>query len=504
MSQKILNPRAIGDKIINYSHIVVGGGNEESTTKVLLEDGSEATQPVYRGDSSICQAAIHAGVVSNTRGGCGIVKKIGSATSFPSSTRNGISSIEFPSYFPLSFSFSENVECDATDLRWPLLAINVGFSVIFSLFVTSPALFFTTIATATFLHVGLVSESPPSYSTAGLISDLASKALPTAFGAYVLYLFAVRRTLKGLTAQVEKTVLWLGAAWVGALTNYTLDFIPIQRLTGHDLKQQPGAIVALIVIIVVLFFIIIGQIYYLRLEGRLRRYLALYSIFALVIIIFVNLPELNLRIHHYIIALLLMPGTAIQTRPSLLYQGILTGLYVNGLARWGWDSVLQTDIALRGDAGLNFGVPVIPPPVINLGDNQSITFDLPLEGGTSDIGLEADGISVLVNDVERYRGYIDDLILSGSPLTPSKNSTAAPKPDAGEGATQAISHLGKKRQASPKEPKLDFTHHRRQGLAEPEYFRFAFMSGIDTWDYTKAGVWMPDGSWVQMGEGISG
>ena len=54
------------------------------------------------------------------------------------------------------------------------------------------------------------------------------------------------------------------------------------------------------------------------------------------------LPNLQLRVHHYIIALALMPGTAWPTRLSAIYQGLLLGLFLNGIAAFGFDSILQT------------------------------------------------------------------------------------------------------------------------------------------------------------------
>ncbi|CAN9113500.1 unnamed protein product [Alternaria alternata] len=184
------------------------------------------------------------------------------------------------------------------------------------------------------------------------------------FVAVVLYSTIIKRTLSGLTAQFEKAIFWLGGFWIGALSNYTFDWIPISRLTAHDLEQQPGAKIALAVIIVVLAVIIVGQVYYFWLEGRLLRYLGLYGIFVTSILICLVIPGVNLRIHHYILAMLLLPGTSLQTRPSLLYQGILLGLFVNGIARWDFDSVLQTSAALRDDAKFNSVVPKILNAVI--------------------------------------------------------------------------------------------------------------------------------------------
>ncbi|KAI0099556.1 hypothetical protein F4776DRAFT_658346 [Hypoxylon sp. NC0597] len=445
-SYRVLNPRAVGDQEVVYAPLVVGGP----------PDPANDENPVYRGDSFICGSAIHSGVISNSQGGCGVVSLVGEYRNFVSTNRHGIDSVGFDSYFPLSITFEEGIECKAKDVRWSLLAISVVFTSILSLFTTSPSVFFFTVFIGIFWQVGMASD-PPSYSSIpALFSDILGKFLPAMFCAWVFYdKMGVRRALRGLTAQVEKTVLWLGGCWVGALTNYTFDFIPIQRLTGHDLDQQPGAKAALAIIIIVLFFVVAGQVWCFRQEGRLIRYLKLYALFLVGIIICLLLPNLNLRIHHYVLALLLVPGTSMQTRPSLLYQGILIGFFINGIARWGFDSILQTSVDLQGDAQLGSPLPVILAPVINA-TLSTITFTW-----NPPPGLRYDGISVLVNDVERYRGFFGD-----------------------EGSDH-------------------FTWSRDNGSNYNEYFRFGFMSGADSGDYTKAGIWTEELEWVAPQPGPS-
>jgi hypothetical protein len=448
-SYQVLNPRAVGDQEIIYRQLVIGGPPE-----------GQDTPAVYRGDSHICGSAIHAGVISNVNGGCGVVKLIGRRTNFNSTTRNGITSISFDSYFPLSFTFEPGITCDARDSIWSLLAISVVFTTVFSLFVTSPAVFFFPLFTVLYWTVGMATDTPNHRDVASLFCTEIGRFLPAMFVAWVMYdKMGVRRTLKGLTAQVEKTVLWLGAAWVGALTNYTLDFIPIQRLTSRDLKQQPGARAALAIIVLILAVIASAQVYFFRQEARLIRNLKLYALFILGIIICLVLPDLNLRIHHYILALLLLPGTAIQIRPSLLYQGLLIGLFINGIARWGFDPVLQTDYSLLGDAPMESPLPSIRVPTIAPGTNITFAWDPP--PGTFD------GISVLVNDVERFRKYFYE----------------------GEDG----------------EVLANVTWVRERGMKEvlPEYFRFAWMRGSERGDYTRAGKWDGRDGWEQMAPGPS-
>ncbi|KAL8711740.1 MAG: hypothetical protein Q9220_003911 [cf. Caloplaca sp. 1 TL-2023] len=442
----VLSPHAVGIQEINYKPFVIGGPGED-------DQGRSTTGPIYRGDSFLCQAAIHAGVVSNGKGGCGVVKLVGEHNNFPSTSRNGIESIAFDASFPKSFTFVSGLSSDCIkDLRWPLLAVTVVFTTFLSIFTASLAVFFPCVFTMLFLHVGLVSDPPTNSDYASLSSLIIGRFLPAAFVAAVFYRYSVKPQQADLHAYLERTVLWLGGAWIGSLNNYTFDFIPIQRLTPSDLRAQPGARLALVCVVLLIFSIAVGQIWYLRLEGRLPRYLAIYATFITFLIVCVIVPTLNLRIHHYFLALLLLPGTRLQTRPSLLYQGILVGLFINGTARWGFDSILQTTAALRGDGQLGSLLPDITTISTTVSNITLQWSDPPLSKGY-------DGISVLVNDVERHRWY------------------------QGEG-------------------KPEYTFYRRHE-GEKEYFRFAYMRGSGAGDFTKAGVWESTGEWREMEGGPS-
>ena len=428
-SMKISNPYVVGDQEINYKQLVIGGPVDDTSN------------PIYRADSFICQSAVHADIVSNTQGGCGVAKHIGSQSSFPSVSSNGINSTSFDSVFPKSYTFLSHLssDCGVVDMRWPLLGVTLTFTIVFSLFVSSPVVFFTSTFTLLFFHVGLVSD-PPNLSDYPSLTSLAiGRFLPAAFVATIFYKYCVRRQLYGLTAQFEKTILWLGPAWVGALSNYTFDWIPIQRLTPRDIGAEAGGLLTLLLIIALILLIAAGQIYYFRLEGRFRRYITLYAGMGIFLLICVALPMLNLRIHHYILAMLFLPGTSMQTRPSMIYQGLLIGLFINGIARWGFDSLLQTSAALFGGGPQETALPNVTAVV---------------GAGIGSIGFKwgwppvpYDGVSVLVNDVERGRWYIGE----------------------GNGT---------------------FTWERRDiEIGKNEYFRFAFMRGSGAGDYTEAGVW---------------
>ena len=439
---QVLNPRAVGAQEIIYQSFVIGGPGSANDSTI------DAT---YRGDSFICGSAIHAGIISNQDGGCGVVELVGERDSFTSSTRNGISSVGFDSSFPLAFRFLPNIPSECKDLRWPLLVVSIIFTCIISLLTTSGGLFFSSIFVGIFFHVGLGSDPPNLPDTYSILSIIIGRFLPASFVAFVLYRYCIKRQLDGLDAQIEKTILWLGGCWIGALTNYTFDFIPIQRLTPHDLDQQPGAKVALAIIVIIICLIIVGQIWALRREGRLPGFLALYLLFGASLLLCLAIPGLNLRIHHYILALLLIPGTAIQTRPALLYQGLLMGLFINGIARWGFDSILQTSAALQGDGQYNSLLPTLLPPAPYV-NNITLSWESPAQPW--------DGVSVLVNDVERHRSYIG---------------------------------FDENR----------FTWQREENDNKRYYFRLALLQGSSAGDYTRAGIWESDGTWVEMAPGPS-
>ena len=445
---QVLEPHTIGDQEINYQNMVIGGPSSEG-------DGPS----VYRGDSFICPAAIHAGIISDSSGGCGTLTRRGERHSFPASRRHGISSIEFPSTFPLSFSLSGSEE-RCQDPQWALFVISCFTTAFISVFTNSSRLFFISTSLIVFFQTALASD-PPSYPDfPGILSSAFERLLPTTFILFILHKYCVHPTLHDLHAPLEKSLLWLTGAWIGALNNYTFDKIPISRLTPHDLHQQPGAITALISILTILLLIAIGQIYAFRIEGRLLRYLLLYLTFTLTLAILASIPNLQLRIHHYILALLLLPGTALQTRPSLLYQGILIGLFINGVARWGYDSILQTADALRQDAQLGSALPYLPAPII---DSTTILFNI------STVAEVFDGISMLVNDVERFR----------------QSNISIP---ALVNWTRDLAVEGEEEEAL--------------------FFRFAFtgtrtLGGWWYGDYTKPGTWFGNGSWSGIEDGAS-
>ncbi|EED17620.1 LCCL domain protein [Talaromyces stipitatus ATCC 10500] len=449
----LLEPYAVGDQELNYRSLVVGGAAD-----------AENTIGSYRGDSFVCAAAIHAGVINNAAGGCGILRRTGEQTSFIGVEKNSITSVSFNSYFPLSFDFEKETIAICRDPRWLLFTVSLIFTSILSLCTTSPVVFYVSVWFISWFQVALASDPPFASDYLEVVSIGMGRLLPASFVGWAIYYFCVRETLSGLTAQWEKTILWLGPFWVGALNTDTFDRIPISRLTPHDIQQQPGAIPALIIIVTILVITIVTQAWAIWSAGKLPRYLVIYGIMACTLIVMIILPQLNLRIHHYILSLLLLPGTALKTRPSLVYQGLLMGLFINGIARWGFDSILQTPNALLGDAQLGSVLPNITAPIIGAGGNN-LTFWF------SALPSDVSGIAVMINDVLRANLY------------------------------RAVSRAEGTGTGVKSSPELSFEWTRLH-QNHSEYFRFAYMKnsalgGLWYEDFTKAGTWRDNGDWIQ-------
>ncbi|KAJ5518232.1 hypothetical protein N7453_000654 [Penicillium expansum] len=409
----LLEPYVVGDQELNYRPLVVGG----KPSKVDSHNSG-----TYRGDSSICASALHAGLIDDARGGCGILHRTGEQKDFHSIMQNGIESIEFLSSFPMSFRLGneasspdskETKPIKCSDARWSLFAFTLIWTTILSLVVTSAPAFYSMIYFIVWFQVAMASDPPSIGSYYDLVSIALGRFLPGAFVGFALYYFCVRHTLNNLDAHWDKTVLWLGGCWVGALNTDTFDRIPISRLTPHDIQQQPGALTALIVLVGSLIAIAFGQAHCFRREGRFFPY------------------DKHIR---------------------LLYSGILIGLFINGIARWGFDSILQTPGALLDGAKLGTVPPKIYPP--SLTDANNLVFSFP------DLEPHADGLSVLVNDVERFQVF---------------------RPKDGQ-------------------PLPDFTWSRTYPN-ELEYFRFGLvhtnaLGGLWYEDFSPPAVWSADGNFV--------
>ncbi|PCH33755.1 hypothetical protein WOLCODRAFT_94109 [Wolfiporia cocos MD-104 SS10] len=383
------NPRTVGDQQVEWVPLIVGGGDENRT---------------YRGDTFICAATIQSGLITNSRGGCASLALVGNYTDYLPFTGYGLTSIGFPTVFPLSFRFLSSTplhHCD--DLRTPALAFNVIITaLIFLVLRPKPIVAYWCLVCIGFWHVALFSEpmaTPPP------LDDAFAAFLPALFVAYAFWRLAIRFTLPAFRdAPIEASVWYLPTFWAGVLTNITMDKIPIDRLVASDLRTQPGAITALIIILVILLVIVINQVRVIRKTGWLPYYAGWYVAGGLVAMVLALLPGLEFRLHHYIIAMVLIPGTAWPTRLSAIYQGFLLGMFLNGAAAWGFASILQTAADLQGDGASGSAMPSFVTNSTTWNASISLHEQLITWNALPDASEGWTSFSLIIDDVERYVG----------------------------------------------------------------------------------------------------
>ncbi|KAI0040436.1 hypothetical protein FA95DRAFT_869752 [Auriscalpium vulgare] len=434
------NPRTVGGQQLVYKPLIVGGGDEEHT---------------YRGDSFICAAAIQAGLIGDKRGGCGTARLVGTFANFLPHVAHGLESIGFPTTFPLSFRFEESAPFQqCSDIGTEVLILNaIVTALLFIVLRPDPVVLFWCLVCIGYWHVTLFSQprsQPPDL--AGAFGTF----LPALFICYAFWRLAFRFVLPVFAVKlpVEGALWYLGPYWITVLYNSTFDRLPIDRLLVSDITARPGGMAALLVISVLLVGIIGNQMRVIRRTGWLPYYLAWHAAGLLVTVGLALVPGLTLRIHHYIIAMMLVPGTAFPTRLSAVYQGLLLGMFLNGAAAWGFDSILQTAEQLRRDAPLGSELPAFLTNSTTFNASiplheQAITWAAPEgDGGW-------DGFALLIDDVERYVGGAFSYSLSALEV----------------------------------------------GL--PHFFRLAATKAGRTGDFTKAATLWPNGTWVDSPPGPS-
>lgn len=285
----------------------------------------------------------HSGLVSDNWGGCINVDLVGAFTGFLPSTQHDVNTVGFASSFPLSFRLSKNTSLSqCTDLRYIALTFNAVVTfIVFAILRPRPRVLFWSLICIGFWHVTLFSQprsSPPDLEFAF------ATFLPTLFVCHAFWLYAAQWVLPDLLQRIplEGAVLYLGPYWITVLNNLTLDRLPVDRLMIGDIARRAGGLATLVAGIAMLASAILIQVLAIRKAGCLPQYLKGYGIGAGVVFVLALLPSLNLRVHHYIFAIMFIPGTAFPTRLSAVFQGFLLGMFLNGVAAWGFDGILQT------------------------------------------------------------------------------------------------------------------------------------------------------------------
>lgn len=348
---------------------------------------------------------------------------MGNFTNFLPTSANGLTSVGFPSVFPVSYNFLPSTSLThCTDLRNDALAFNILVTcLLFFVLRPKPIILFWCLVCIGFWHITLFSQpsaNPPPLDTAF------GTFLPTLFVCYAFWRLAFRFTLPAFSkAPIEAAVWYIGPFWVGVLSNITFNKIPISQLVSRDIGARSGSVAALAIIVVVVFFLVLNQVRVARKTGWLPFYLGWYIMGGLVALVIALLPGLQFRLHHYIMAISLMPITAFPTRLSAIYQGLLLGIFLNGVAAFGFASILQTAADVSSHClVLCFELPSLTRIQLQADGPSGSTLASFLTNSTTfnsstplaeqiirwnplpDASQGWDGFSLLVDDVERYSG----------------------------------------------------------------------------------------------------
>lgn len=401
--------RAVGDQLPSYVPLVVGGTN--------VTDGGPK---LYRGDSFVCAAAIHAGVLEAGKGGCGSLWLAGASANLGSTYQHGINSTSYASSFPVNFFFDDGIQSrDCTDQRSKGYILNV-ILLAFVGFVLrpKPIVYFYTLVCLGFWHINFISE-PRTYPMT--ISGPFGDFLPTLFVAYAVWRLTFRFIWPAFRKlPLEREVFTQGLFWIGTLLGIVFQNVPLSRLVASDIANEPGALTSIIVIVVVAIVLAINQVRVIRKVGALPKYLTLLVVGGIIVGLLAAVPSTGLRLHHYIIALVILPFCAFETRLSLIYAAFCLGMFLNGVGRWGFDGLIQDTSDIIGSGQTGSALPAF------LG-SSNFTGLLPFSSNVSSAATNGliqwhpvndsdagsyDSFQLLVDDVLMYQGPATQFNLS--------------------------------------------------------------------------------------------
>lgn len=377
--------------------------------------------PYYRADSHICASAVHYGLVDDARGGCGLARTGAMTNSFQASRMHGIASVAVATYFPMAFRFRPDSAfacAPPRDRRWLLPYLSAAFAAAVLLFSVSAAVPLLTAVAVGFVHARLTLRHPETASVPVHLWTATGSAAPlSALGALavaalcagVVYKRSQGPTLPQATASLDRAALWLGAFWLGLLS-----FSVLPQPLMEPLRTP---------------------LYYFALTGLL------------------SLPRLT---------------RTSSPRLGLLFQGLLLGLFVVSIARSGLVLPFSATTAAAavpgtGPAPVSSSLLPTPPypemlaPAITIGfggSNATFHWRTPPPAGV-------DGISMLLNDVERERR-----------------------------------HFSTSSSSSPSSARHDGFVWRRTPQAVPDFIRFGWLRDGRVLAWSPAGTWEADGAWT--------
>lgn len=295
----------------------------------------------YRGDSTLCPAAIHAGLVDKW-GGCFNVQVSGPVNSFPGSTANGVTGRSFDSWFPGSISLlpMPGAQYCSFELWWVPCVLTNAFLFILAMFRPRRQLFWWSMLTSFYWYVALTGNQ----------EMLQMRDVMQTLGGFVLF------------ALSSQTFLWkfgrADASFTDTASGRPLEvllfeLLPMQLLlhiqllaplvgdydlTPKGLSQTGGKLLYGLGLAVLLPLVI----YLLRrwyLAGALRQlFLGVAGVVVAIGILSIFVSKTTrwgLHLHHYFMGLLGYLGARGDSKVAVVVRAISLGSFINGLSLWG-------------------------------------------------------------------------------------------------------------------------------------------------------------------------
>ncbi|ORY30729.1 hypothetical protein BCR33DRAFT_857276 [Rhizoclosmatium globosum] len=105
--------------------------------------------------------------------------------------------------------------------------------------------------------------------------------------------------------------------------------------------SSKGGLIAILIVVGIAILVFLYMHYK---QNTLFGYIVGYSISGIVYASLPNIVGLKIHLHHYLYGLLLLPGTRLQSRIALVAQGLLIGLFVQGVIKYGFASPFDTSL----------------------------------------------------------------------------------------------------------------------------------------------------------------
>jgi hypothetical protein len=262
-----------------------------------------------------------------------------------------VATTEFLSWFPKTIEFKKSSSVYCSDLSWWILAIGFIATAGFGLLPRSrPAVQFLLLVTWGFFYTRLVGQ-PSSQNYAGITINSYGEVMILLASSSLAYRIAASSTFRGwkVSSLKHRFVMWTMCYVLPyhVMINMNLiGYVPWLNidLGGYEAVDANAGTYVVFTLLgigaVALAFALLRSVYR---SGRWKRLAMIYGCIATpVLLSWALFPSTSFHLHHTMLGALIIPITAFPTRAAAFSQATALGCFVQGYARWGWNSYLDT------------------------------------------------------------------------------------------------------------------------------------------------------------------